>query len=289
MIDTKKIVAAVTHFFMRQAPVSRLRLFEIFFTLSFLVYMGRNLLNPLEWLTDYGFHPENVLHGPNTMLEVPLMPVWAVPFFVSAILLSGVVVIAWPQRRRYAFAALVVLGYYAESVDSASAYALNRLYVLGYFFLFLAPDYKGTPPRGPIASVQVFKCLLLTLYCGTGITKVYSGEWLQSSDLIWTHAQGHYCTELCAFALRNLPPMGWAFLQYSVLAFELGAPLWFMWNRTRPFAILFGISFHIGIAAMMAAVWVFSLQMLTFYVLFIPDSWAEKLLRRFRSAKLLFR
>jgi hypothetical protein len=66
----------------------------------------------------------------------------------------------------------------------------------------------------------------------------------------------------------------------SVLIFELGAPLWFLWRRTRPFAILFGLSFHRGIALLMKAVWVFSLQMIAFYPIFMSERFAADLLHQ---------
>jgi len=122
--------------------------------------------------------------------------------------------------------------------------------------------------------------MLLTIYFATGFTKVYGGDWLTHTDVVWSHAQGYYCTEFAAFLLRNLPSFAWTLVQYSVVVFELGAPVLFGWGRTRPFAILFGLFFHLGIALMMKAVWVFSLQMTTFYILFLPEGFARGLLMR---------
>lgn len=267
----------------REEAVARFRLFEVAFTAAFLIYMGRNLLHPLEWLTSEGFHHVPGLQRPGALQPFPTLPAWAVPLFYAALLAAGYVVVVLPRWRRFAFGALAVLALYAEGVDSASAFALNKIYGAGFVFLCLAPGYGGDPPRGSVASVRGFQAVLVTMYFATGFTKAWGGDWLAHSDVIWSQAQGYYCTDFAAFLLRKLPPFGWTLVQYSVLTFELGAPLWFSWHRTRPFAILFGLSFHLGIALMMKAVWVFSLQMTVFYTLFLPDRRAEELLHGTRE------
>lgn len=264
-------------------PVARYRLFEIVFTSAFLVYMARNLLTPFEWLTGGGFHLSEGLQRGTALPPFPLLPVWAVPLFAFSLLFSGFAVVFRHQWRRFGFAALALLALYGEGVDSASAFALNKIYGAGFIFLLLAPGYEGAPPRGSIASVRAFQGMLLTIYFATGFTKVWGGDWLDHTDVVWSHAQGYYCTGFAAFLLRNLPPFAWTVIQYSVLVFELGAPVWFTWRRTRLVAILFGLSFHLGIALMMKAVWVFSLQMTTFYVLFLREERAWETLCRGRA------
>ncbi|MEX2580701.1 MAG: HTTM domain-containing protein [Verrucomicrobiales bacterium] len=265
-------------------PAARYRVFELAFTGAFLVYMGRNLLTPLEWLTAEGFHLAAGLQRPGAMPPFPLLPVWAVPIFVGILLAAAAVIVLRPRHRRFGFAALALAALYAEGVDSASSFALNRIYVVGFVFLALAPESDAGPRRGTVASVRAFQAMLMAMYFATGLTKIKSGNWLEHSDVLWTHAQSYYATEMAAYLLRNLPARAWTALQYSVLLFELGAPLWFAWRRTRPYAILFGLSFHLGIALMMKAVWVFSLQMAAFYTLFLREGAAAELLRRLRSA-----
>jgi hypothetical protein len=277
MKKTSDIAAALDRL-VGEGPVARFRLFELAFSGAFLVYMGRNLLHPLEWLTDAGFHLSPGLQRPGALPPFPTLPTAAVPLFVLALLAAGWTVACRPRRRRLGFGALALLALYAEGVDSASAFALNKIFGAGFVFLCLAPGYEGAPPRGSLASVRGFQAMLMTLYVATGFTKVWDGNWLDHQDVVWSHAQGYYCTDIAAFLLRNLPSFAWTAQQYAVLAFELGAPLWFSWRRTRPFAIAFGLSFHLGIALMMKAVWVFSLQMAAFYTLFLPEPLAARML-----------
>jgi len=119
-----------------EQSVARFRLFELVFTAAFLLYMGRNLLHPMEWLTSEGFHLAEGLQRPNSLPPFPLMPVWVVPIFVVALFGSGWIVGFRPQWRRLGFAALAL---YAEGVDSASAFALNKIYGAGFIFLLFAP------------------------------------------------------------------------------------------------------------------------------------------------------
>ena len=87
-------------------------------------------------------------------------------------------------------------------------------------------------------------------------------------------------------------PAWWA-LAYASLAFELFAPLLFLWKRTRGAAILFGIGFHLSIALLMKDLVYFSTQMITFYIVFLAPSvlhrCMEPLSSTLRKAKLALR
>lgn len=86
--------------------------------------------------------------------------------------------------------------------------------------------------------------------------------------------QGMHRTELAALLLRSLPAWIWTAAQAGTLIFEIGAPIWFSWRRTRWLAIIAGCGLHLGIAVMMNRVGFFSLQMVSFYALFVrPEEW----------------
>ena len=79
---------------------------------------------------------------------------------------------------------------------------------------------------------------------------------------------------VAAWALRVLPDGMWTAGQYGTLVFEIGAPIWFAWRRTRYWAIAAGFGLHLGIALMMRNVGLFSLQMVAFYPLFVSaEAW----------------
>ncbi|MCB1236668.1 MAG: HTTM domain-containing protein [Verrucomicrobiae bacterium] len=277
----KILLSRLGNFLVGEAPVRRFRLFELAFTAAFLILISRNLLEAREWLTSRGYHRS--VPGLSGIEPLPLLPGWAIPFFVVFVFGAGFGVAKWAKGRRFCFGLLFFAAVYAQGVDTASAFALNKIYIAGFLFLAFSPGRDNDTASGSIAGVRAFQGMLLTLYFATGIAKA-RGDWLSHSDVVWTHAQGIYRTETAAWLLRNLPLWGWAAIQHSVLVFELGAPLWFGWRRTRPVAIAFGLGFHLGIALLMKAVWVFSLQMAAFYVLFLPDDWAGEVLRRLQNA-----
>lgn len=275
-------------FWVGERSLCRFRLFEIFFSIAFLIYMSRNLLAADEWLTDSGFHPSVAAGRAGVTGPLPTLPGWMVPLFALAIIGSVAGAVLAPRWRRLWFAWLTVLAWYARGVDPASAFALNKIFVVGFFFIALSPGYDRASFRGSVAGMRAFQLFFVTLYFATGLPKAMGGDWLAHPDVVWSHAQGHYRTPLAAWMLRNLPLWGWAAIQYAVLTFELGAPLWLTWRRTRPYAMIFGLGFHLGIALMMKAVWVFSLQMAAFYVLFIPEDWAREWIRRVRVTRAVW-
>ena len=61
----------------------------------------------------------------------------------------------------------------------------------------------------------------------------------------------------------------WTVQQHLSLAFELTAPLLFLIRRSRPVAFIVGFGFHFVITIMMKDLIFFTLQMWTFYVLFV--------------------
>ena len=68
----------------------------------------------------------------------------------------------------------------------------------------------------------------------------------------------------------------WAAQQHLALFFEASAPLLFLVAKLRPLAFFLGIGFHLVIAVMMKDLIYFTLQMLCFYILFVPSRWLDK-------------
>jgi hypothetical protein len=95
--------------------------------------------------------------------------------------------------------------------------------------------------------------------------------------VLWTQIQGVYMNDFAAWLVRTLPEWAWVGLEQITLWFELLAPLLFTVRRLRPLALVLGIGLHLMVAATMDQLIYFSLQMICFYVLFIPVEWLERL------------
>jgi hypothetical protein len=265
------------HFWLAPQDALTLRVFECLFTLTFLIWMGRCFMTWEEWLTDKGFHlSAEELRSMGYPEPWPLLQPWQVPLFALAIFGSGTLLLL-NRWRRFALWGLFLTAIYAQRVDFMAAFTLNKLYVGVYGLMAFAPGmYRDAQSGRLMQSAVLLRTLQATLilqYFAAGLAKM-DGDWLKGHDILWGHVQGVYRTEAAAFALRNLPMWAWAVQQHIALVFEVVAPVLFMVCRLRPIAFVVGIGMHLMIAVMMKDLIFFSLQMWTFYALFVkPEEW----------------
>ena len=269
-------------------PALRLQAFRWTATLALLVYTLAWSLEAGEWLTAAGYHlsPE-VSRG--LQLPVPLLGERALPVFLIAYIGSMVAVLlgVWPRL----FSGLVLVGLaYVTTADRLAAFSMNRLALVAYLILVLAPwPARGKAerkiPAGPDQAgaarlpilrsawpLRILQATLLLQYFGAGICKL-RGNWLSEPRALWLQCQDIYMTELAAWLVRELPLWGWAGLQYGALAFELLAPLLFCVRRLRPLAFVWGGLMHLAIGLMMYRVGYFSFSVVAYYVLFFDERW----------------
>ena len=147
--------------------------------------------------------------------------------------------------------------------------------------------------RQSIWPVRVLQATLLIQYFGAGACKVLHGDWLLvegawalNPNVLWSQVQGVYCTDLGAWMLRTLPRSAWAAQQHLALAFELIGPFLFLFRRTRPVVMLWGLGFQLVIGLSMYKVGYFSAQILAFYVLFMPPHWWRRVGERLRERRV---
>lgn len=279
----KKNLAAIRFFqaqFIDSIDGLSLRVFEILFTATFLLWMGHCFVNWREWLTDEGFHLTTkelrFLGYPDAL---PLLPGWVVPWFGFSILASSAALI-FNRFRRLALVGLFACALYAQGVDLMAAFTLNKLFVGMYGILLLSPGYEkdDIKRRWKICAVplRVIQATLILQYFAAGLAKATHGDWLHGNDVLYTQVQGVYRTDIAALLLRTLPVWAWSVMQHLSLLFELASPLLFTIRWFRPFAFVIGMGFHLMIALLMHDLIFFSVQMWTFYALFVtPDEWRK--------------
>jgi len=73
--------------------------------------------------------------------------------------------------------------------------------------------------------------------------------------------------------MQVTPAWGWTLQQYIALGFVLLAPILLIIPSTRWIAIVWGSGFHLIIALTMHMLLPFSLQMMGFYIFFLPRDW----------------
>jgi hypothetical protein len=275
------VVSRLFDFWFKPIDPIRLEMFEKVFTFSFLVYMIERYTYAYEWLTDYGFHftPEMNLWWQPTPL--PTLPEWMViPF--GFILFGGILGLLLGWQRRFFAWYVFGLSVYVQLIDLRSAFTLNKLYIVGFLVLALAPygrvyGTKDAPRRLHSAwPVRVLQGTILIQYMTAGWCKVFHGDWLERTDILWSQVQGIYCTDFCAWLLRILPEWAWSVQMYAALVFECFAPILIGVKRLRIFGVplryiglVWGLGFQTIIALTMHDLIYFSLQLVSYYVLFL--------------------
>lgn len=265
-------------FLMGDMDVLALRMFEVLFTASFLLWMGQCFLTWREWLTEEGFHLTAAELTPMGYPEpFPLLTGSGVAGLAVLIGVSGLLMI-FNKWRRLALLGLFASAVYVQGADTMSAFTLNKLYVAVYGILLITPGYKRDAITGRLIGsalgMRVIQATLLLQYLAAGTSKAFKGDWLKYSDVLYTQVQGVYRTDFAAWCLRNLPVWSWTVMQWTSLLFELEAPVLFCVRKLRPIAFVIGIGFHLMIALMMKDLIFFSVQMVSFYALFVTaEEW----------------
>ncbi len=255
-----------------------LRVFEVLFTATFLLRLGWLGLSWREWLTEEGFHLNAAeLAAVGCPEPLPLLNAAGAVVLAVAICLSAAGLIL-NKVRRLALLGLFACALYTQGVDWMSASSISKLFVGVYGILLLTPGYiqDAASKRLMISAVPVrlVQGTLICMYLASGIAKGFSGDWLKHNDVLYTLMQGVFRTDFAAWCLRTLPVWSWTTMQWTTLLFELEAPVLFCVQKLRPIAFVTGIGLHLMIALMMKNLIFFSVQMVSFYALFVtPEQW----------------
>lgn len=165
----------------------------------------------------------------------------------------------------------------AFSIDRSSAFVLLVL-SLSPCSAVLSLDAWRRGDTGSWREVEVsawatrtLQWQLLSWYVLAGLSKL-AGGWslIPGHEILYGHAQGWYENDLAFWALHHLPRWMFLAMQQLSLYFEIYAPLLLIPRRARPLGMLIGIGMHVGVAALMIKLWLFSAEMICFYLLFLP-------------------
>lgn len=266
---------------------ARLELFRQAFAWVMLIYFVAWARSADEWLTAAGYHPSATIDAVNAP-ALPLIPESAL-VAVGALFFVCLLAYIFGLARRVMVWVLVAASVYVLQADPISAFTINRLFVVGWLVLALAPEPEA-PESGPSSEgsssaattqrawpTRMLQLLLVTQYFASGLCKTFNGDWWGGEDVLWMQVQGIYMTDAAAWMVRTLPHWAWTVQQELALWFELLAPLLFAVRRLRPIAFVLGLGLHFVVALTMDQLIYFSLQMACFYVLFLPPARAARL------------
>jgi hypothetical protein len=221
------------------------------------------------WVEEFYLAPANHLTFAGFEWVRPLPPV--AMYAHMGVLAALGVAIAVGYRTRLA-AALFAVGFaYVELIDAA-------LYLNHYWFVTLAAVTLAivpSPSNGTVPAVTVWalRAQLAVVYVFAGIAKI-NPDWLFDAQpmAIWLAAR------------TDRPLVGpwldepWvAFLfSWAGALFDLTIVGWLLWRRTRPFAYLAVITFHVA-TAMLFQIGVFPWVMIALTPIFFAPDWPRRL------------
>jgi uncharacterized membrane protein YphA (DoxX/SURF4 family) len=289
---TPSITSVVARWFGAPEPVLRLEIVRILAPLAILGFMSSRLRHADEWLSAAGFQPPEIAGGDwrQPLYLSPLDPTLAW-LLAAAMVVSGLAVSAGLRARKAAVVFAATLAY-AALADRLAAFTVSKLAPVVMLALAASPCgvrfgvdawlRRRRAPEGHLpryvaaAGPRFFQVLLPVFYCGSAIAKV-KGGWLRHPLVLWTHVHDSYQTAFSWFVANTFPSSLWTLIQALVLALEAGAPLWFAWSRSRPYALAQAVGMHAMIGLMFWPVRWFSLLMITLLLgAFLPEAWLER-------------
>lgn len=281
------VVAGVERFVIAQRdrlfvpqPIERLAALRAFVPLAILGFLASRLVHADDWLSTAGFHPPQLAADWRQPLGLdPVSPTTA--WLIAVALLVTGLGSALGVATRAMTALFAGLLAYTTLADRLEAFTVSKLGTVLMIALAVSPcgaryslDAWWRRRRHPAqlvpthcagGNVRFFQILIPVFYFSSGVCKA-TGDWLHDPYVLWSHLHDSYQTTISLFAANHAPPWLWTVLQATTLAFEVGAPLWFGWQRTRPYALAYGVAMHTMIGLMFGPVLWFALLMIVVLV-----------------------
>jgi hypothetical protein len=237
---------------------------------------------PTEWIENWN------LIGENRAVIQSLFALWLVSLLSLTL-------------GFYTRTSAIIAWFLAVSFHNRLVWTLNggdALYRAGLFYLMIAPagavwsiDHwrrmRSAPAEeaGPMFippwSVRLIQIQLCMVYSFTGLAKIGS-DWNNGEALYWVLND----IALTRWPYARLPvPLGLCKLaSWTTLAWEISFPLLVLFRRLRPWVLVFGVTMHLGILAVMEIGW-FSQVTLCWYAVFLPGERLAALAQRWLAPR----
>ena len=197
--------------------------------------------------------------------------------------------VALGYRWRLSAAAFFLLFTYVELIDQTTY--LNHYYlvsVLSLMMVFLPlanaaslDSRRGAPGGGiPRAVVWALRAQVGVVYVFAGIAKL-NPDWLFHAEplRIWLYNSAD-APIIGAFAREAWLPYA---MSWAGAAFDLGIVPLLLWRRTRLYAYLTLLAFHVATAVLFPSIGMFPWIMAGAALIFFDPDWPSRLARRLRS------
>jgi hypothetical protein len=284
----ERFVAAQRDRLFAPQPIERLAAIRILLPLAILGFLASRLIHADDWLSTAGFHPPRLIEDWRQPLGLPAVSPTTAWLIAAGLVIAGLGTSLGLATRAMTplFAGLLA---YTTLADRLEAFTVSKLGTVLVIALAVSPcgarygldawwrrrrdPAHVAPTRCAGGSVRFFQILIPVFYFSSGVCKA-TGDWLHDPYVLWSHLHDSYQTPVSLFAANHASPWMWTVAQATTLMFEVGAPLWFGWRRTRPGALAYGIAMHAAIGLMFGPVIWFSLLMIVVLVAgYAPITW----------------
>lgn len=301
MSSPQSLAARLTSAFFTPQAIERLAWLRILLPLAILGFLSSRIQHADHWIGDAGFSvPDVSVRADDTgdfrqPVYLAPLPAWAAWSMSALIVVSGISV-SVGLFTRIACATMGALLAYVALADRLATFTVTKLgavlmialtftacgrrYALDAFFSRRKDrkdrGQKREPELAPAGDVRFFQLLLVVFYASSGLAKART-DWLHHRYVLWTHLHDSYQTAFTVFVANAFPAWAWTVLQATTLAYELFAPIWFSWSKSRPYAVVYGLAMHAMIGLMFGPVIWFSLLMMSLVVAgFAPEAWLKR-------------
>jgi hypothetical protein len=259
--------------------VLRLAIIRIAAPLATLGFMAGRLAHADEWFGDRGFHAPDLGGDWRQPFYIPPLPASLAWGVAAVMVVSGLALAAGFKSRPSGLVFAATLAFVAVA-DRLAAFTVSKMSPVIMLALALGPSSArlsidawqkrrrgGKRPKKlrPAASLRFLQLMPVVIYSASGIAKA-RGDWLKMPLVLWTQLHDTYQTAISFALASHLPAWSWTVMQALVLAFEMGAPLWFGMVKTRRVAFVLGVGMHAMIGLMFGPVLWFALLMMTLLV-----------------------
>lgn len=172
----------------------------------------------------------------------------------------------------YADSIIRIILLYLSLAPTGAAWSLDSRRKASPSFL----DHVLLSERWVLLLMQIHICYI---YCSTGLAKLEGKYWIQGDalDIVLQNIR----LRRWDLSFMTTQPIWQKILRvvtWIVLFWEISFPLLMLSKLTRYFALIIGVAVHLGIILLMKVHW-FGYIMLASYIIFIPESWFDRIER----------
>jgi vitamin K-dependent gamma-carboxylase len=251
-------------------PAGSYTFFRVAFGLLVAYSSGRFIAR--GWVESLYLAPTNHLTYAGFGWVRPLPTVWMYAFVVAIGLLG--LVLATGYRTRVVAALFTVAFVYTELIDSA-LYLNHYWYVtLVGLLLVILPTSAAGQGYVPAVVVWALRAQLAVVYVFAGVAKL-NHDWLRGQPMeIWLAARTHIAP------IGPLLDEAWVAIAMSWAGalFDLTIVGWLLWRRSRPFAYVAVVVFHVSTVLLFPQIGVFAWVMILATPIFFEPDWPSRVL-----------